>query len=130
MFSLYDLKRWNQWVHDMLTLGQSGCIMTWLSPAIRDRIHVGNARTGELLRASLVANRPVPGPLSNSRCPEFGVQIPKTLLERLRSEAAEYALIRDLATDPRKRERFTRLASDAEAAITANLAAGRTGSAH
>ncbi len=31
-------------------------------------------------------------------------------LEKLRSDAAECALIRDLATDPKKREIFTRLA--------------------
>ena len=31
-------------------------------------------------------------------------------LEKLRTEAAECALIRDLATDPKKRELFTRLA--------------------
>lgn len=31
-------------------------------------------------------------------------------LEKLRSDAAECALIRDLATDPIKRELFTRLA--------------------
>ena len=34
----------------------------------------------------------------------------KTHLEKLRADAAECALIRDLATDPRKRELFTRLA--------------------
>ena len=32
-------------------------------------------------------------------------------LEKLRSEAAECALIRDLATDPKKRELFDRLAA-------------------
>ncbi|WP_396604331.1 hypothetical protein ACFLEY_34625 [Bradyrhizobium sp. YCK136] len=31
-------------------------------------------------------------------------------LEKLRRDAAECALIRDLATDPKKRELFTRLA--------------------
>ncbi|MCS3896423.1 hypothetical protein M2171_005556 [Bradyrhizobium japonicum USDA 38] len=31
-------------------------------------------------------------------------------LEKLRADAAECALIRDLATDPKKRELFTRLA--------------------
>ncbi|WLA68562.1 hypothetical protein [Bradyrhizobium diazoefficiens] len=31
-------------------------------------------------------------------------------LEKLRTDAAECALIRDLATDPKKRELFTRLA--------------------
>ncbi|WP_275199827.1 hypothetical protein [Bradyrhizobium sp. CSA207] len=31
-------------------------------------------------------------------------------LEKLRTDAAECALIRDLATDPQKRELFTRLA--------------------
>ncbi len=31
-------------------------------------------------------------------------------LEKLRADAAECALIRDLATDPQKRELFTRLA--------------------
>jgi hypothetical protein len=50
-------------------------------------------------------------------------------LEKLRTDAAECALIRDLATDPEKRELFTRLAkhlsalaSEVEAAITAKLA--------
>jgi hypothetical protein len=33
-------------------------------------------------------------------------------LEKLRKDAAECALIRDLATDPKKRELFTRLAHD------------------
>lgn len=33
-----------------------------------------------------------------------------TQLEKLRKDAAECALILDLATDPRKRELFTRLA--------------------
>jgi hypothetical protein len=33
----------------------------------------------------------------------------RTHLEKLRSDAAECALIRDLATDPTKRELFTRL---------------------
>lgn len=32
-------------------------------------------------------------------------------LEKLRSDAAECALIRDLATDPKKRELFDRLAT-------------------
>lgn len=32
-------------------------------------------------------------------------------LEKLRTDAAECALIRDLATDPKKRELFTRLAA-------------------
>jgi hypothetical protein len=32
-------------------------------------------------------------------------------LEKLRSDAAECALIRDLATDPKKRELFDRLAA-------------------
>ncbi len=35
----------------------------------------------------------------------------KAHLEKLRSDAAECALIRDLATDPAKRELFTRLAA-------------------
>jgi hypothetical protein len=46
----------------------------------------------------------------------------------LRADAAECALIRDLATDPQKRELFTRLAnhlatlaSEVEAAIAATL---------
>jgi hypothetical protein len=34
----------------------------------------------------------------------------KAHLEKLRADAAECALIRDLATDPDKRELFTRLA--------------------
>ena len=49
-------------------------------------------------------------------------------LEKLRADAAECALIRDLATDPKKRELFTRLAerlstlaSEVEAAIAATL---------
>ena len=49
-------------------------------------------------------------------------------LEKLRTDAAECALIRDLATDRRKRELFTRLtehlnalASEVEAAIAAKL---------
>jgi hypothetical protein len=33
-----------------------------------------------------------------------------TQLEKLRTDAAECALIRDLATDPKKRELFARLA--------------------
>jgi hypothetical protein len=47
-------------------------------------------------------------------------------LEKLRKDAAECALIRDLATDPRKRELFNRLAehlsmlaTEVEAAIAA-----------
>ncbi len=49
-------------------------------------------------------------------------------LEKLRAEAAECALIRDLATDPQKRALFTRLAehlatlaSEVEASIAAKL---------
>jgi hypothetical protein len=52
-------------------------------------------------------------------------------LEKLRADAAECALIRDLATDPQKRELFTRLAdhlsalaSEVEAAIAAKLTGG------
>lgn len=52
-------------------------------------------------------------------------------LEKLRTDAAECALIRDLATDPQKRALFTRLAehlatlaSEIEAAIAAKLAGG------
>jgi hypothetical protein len=52
----------------------------------------------------------------------------KAQLERLRADAAECALIRDLATDPGKRELFTRLAqhlstlaSDMEATIALQL---------
>jgi hypothetical protein len=52
----------------------------------------------------------------------------KAHLEKLRTDAAECALIRDLATDPVKRELFTRLAEhlstlagEVEAAITASL---------
>jgi hypothetical protein len=55
----------------------------------------------------------------------------KAHLEKLRSDAAECALIRDLATDPQKRALFTRLAehlgtlaSEVEAAIAAKLAGG------
>jgi hypothetical protein len=49
-------------------------------------------------------------------------------LEKLRADAAECALIRDLATDPEKRALFTRLAEhlsalagEVEAAIAARL---------
>jgi hypothetical protein len=52
-------------------------------------------------------------------------------LEKLRADAAECALIRDLATDPEKRALFTRLAehladlsSEIEASIAAKLAGG------
>ena len=52
----------------------------------------------------------------------------KAQLEKLRTDAAECALIRDLATDPDKRELFTRLAEhlaalarEIEAAIAAKL---------
>ncbi|WP_298106872.1 hypothetical protein [Bradyrhizobium sp.] len=52
----------------------------------------------------------------------------KTHLEKLRADAAECALIRDLATDPAKRELFTRLAEhlailagEVEAALAASM---------
>ncbi len=52
----------------------------------------------------------------------------KTHLEKLRADAAECALIRDLATDPAKRELFTRLAEhlailagEVEAAMAASV---------
>jgi hypothetical protein len=52
-------------------------------------------------------------------------------LEKLRTDAAECALIRDLTTDPAKRELFTRLANhlatlagEIEAAIVARLGGG------
>ena len=52
-------------------------------------------------------------------------------LEKLRTDAAECALIRDLATDPDKRALFTRLAehlatlaNEVEAAIAAKLTGG------
>jgi hypothetical protein len=55
----------------------------------------------------------------------------KAHLEKLRTDAAECALIRDLATDPDKRELFTRLADhlatlagEIEAAIAAKLGGG------
>jgi len=55
----------------------------------------------------------------------------KAHLEKLRADAAECALIRDLATDPQKRALFTRLAehlgalaSEVEAAIAAKLTGG------
>jgi hypothetical protein len=55
----------------------------------------------------------------------------KAHLEKLRTDAAECALIRDLATDPQKRELFTRLADhlatlaqEVEAAIASKLASG------
>jgi hypothetical protein len=53
----------------------------------------------------------------------------RAYLERQRTDAAECALIRDLATDPEKRQLFTRLAehlsalaSEVEAAIATKLA--------
>jgi hypothetical protein len=55
----------------------------------------------------------------------------KAHLEKLRTDAAECALIRDLATDAQKRELFTRLAehlsvlaTEVEAAIAARLGGG------
>jgi hypothetical protein len=55
----------------------------------------------------------------------------KAHLEKLRTDAAECALIRDLTTDPQKRELFTRLAEhlatlarEVEAAIATRLAGG------
>ncbi len=55
----------------------------------------------------------------------------KAHLEKLRADAAECALIRDLATDPQKRALFTRLAdhlatlaSEVEAAIAARFTGG------
>ena len=55
----------------------------------------------------------------------------KAQLEKLRTDAAECALIRDLATDPQKRALFTRLAehlgtlaSKVEAAMAASLNKG------
>jgi hypothetical protein len=55
----------------------------------------------------------------------------KAHLEKLRSDAAECALIRDLATDPEKRALFTRLAEhlgtlagEVEAAIAVKLIGG------
>ena len=52
-------------------------------------------------------------------------------LEKLRADAAECALIRDLATDPQKRALFTRLAehlatlaSEVEATIAVKLTSG------
>ena len=52
----------------------------------------------------------------------------KAHLEKLRADAAECALIRDLATDPQKRALFTRLADhlgtlavEVETAIAARL---------
>jgi hypothetical protein len=57
----------------------------------------------------------------------------RTHLEKLRADAAECALIRDLATDPQKKELFTRLAThlcalagELEAAIAAKLAGGES----
>jgi hypothetical protein len=53
-------------------------------------------------------------------------------LEKLRTDAVECGLIRDLATDPTKRELFTRLAAhfetlalEVERAIAASLASQR-----
>ena len=55
----------------------------------------------------------------------------KAHLEKLRADAAECALIRDLATDPHKRAVFTRLAehlsalaTEVETAIAAKLTGG------
>jgi hypothetical protein len=55
----------------------------------------------------------------------------KAHLEKLRADAAECALIRDLATDPQKRALFTRLADhlgtlavEVETAIAAKLTTG------
>jgi len=55
----------------------------------------------------------------------------KAQLEKLRTDAAECALIRDLATDPQKRALFTRLAehlgtlaSEVEAAMGTKLNGG------
>jgi hypothetical protein len=55
----------------------------------------------------------------------------KARLEKLRTDAAECALIRDLATDPDKRALFTRLANrlselvtEIEAAIASKAAVG------
>ena len=55
----------------------------------------------------------------------------KAHLEKLRTDAAECALIRDLASDPEKRALFTRLAehlgtlaSEVDAAIADKLAGG------
>ena len=54
-----------------------------------------------------------------------------TQLEKLRTDAAEYAMIRDLATDPRKSELFDRLAAHltvlASEVERAMLESGRTG---
>ena len=54
-----------------------------------------------------------------------------TQLEKLRSDAAECELIRDLATDPKKRELFDRLAAHlsllASEVERAMLEAGRKG---
>jgi hypothetical protein len=57
----------------------------------------------------------------------------KVHLEKLRTDAAECALIRDLATDPVKRELFTKLAehmstlaAEVEAAIAAKLGDGES----
>jgi hypothetical protein len=59
------------------------------------------------------------------------MQDTKAHLEKLRTDAAECALIRDLATDPEKRALFTRLAEhlaalagEVEAAIAAKLGVG------
>jgi len=56
----------------------------------------------------------------------------KAHLEKLRADAAECALIRDLATDPDKRELFTRLtehlttlAREIEAVIVAKRGGGK-----
>lgn len=60
----------------------------------------------------------------------------QTHLEKLRSDAAECTLIRDLATNPAKRELFTRLADhlstlacDIEAVIAAKRGNGQDKSA-
>jgi hypothetical protein len=67
---------------------------------------------------------------NNSKTAEK-MQDMRAQLEKLRTDAAECALIRDLATDPQKRALFTRLAehlgtlaSEVEAAMAANLNKG------
>jgi hypothetical protein len=79
---------------------------------------------------TFVGERPF-GPLLGFAYQGDPMQDMKAHLEKLRTDAAECALIRDLATDPEKRALFTRLAahlgtlaSEVEAAIAAKLTGG------
>ena len=60
-------------------------------------------------RCRLNHPRPMPGTIWFDQCPKL--RGPRRSLEKLRTDAAEAALIRDLATDSHKRELFQRLAA-------------------